>query len=245
MQGNGEMQACLSPAFAGAHAWCNEKMMLASNLADSVPIGEFFASGGLEQALSTYAETKGGCDRRVAASMWSLYYFSALTIPYIVARTLEGQVLPTAFDTMTLSLSADGLPNAFGVRDPGSLQDIGTGDVFSVIAPLIEHHLAGAVAQLKSRTGIAPRLSWNNAAVYIDYALRTVWDMPDLGCAVDDLVHRSNLPDGAPNPFHGCLRFEQDGAEMVCRRKVCCLRYQIPGVPSCGNLCALPSQRMQ
>nr|WP_307953117.1 (2Fe-2S)-binding protein [Sinorhizobium medicae] len=26
---------------------------------------------------------------------------------------------------------------------------------------------------------------------------------------------------------------------------MCCLRYLLPGIPSCGSLCALPSQRKQ
>jgi ferric iron reductase protein FhuF len=37
-------------------------------------------------------------------------------------------------------------------------------------------------------------------------------------------------------------RVEEDG-QMIQRRKLCCLRYMLPGVASCGNRCALPSQR--
>lgn len=36
-------------------------------------------------------------------AMWSLYYFSALTIPYVVARVLDHQALPAAFDGMRFS----------------------------------------------------------------------------------------------------------------------------------------------
>ncbi|MDI7861784.1 siderophore-iron reductase FhuF [Rhizobiaceae bacterium n13] len=244
LQNDGERSSYLSPAFAGAHAWCNEKMALAANLADAVPLAEFFSSGALERALSTYAGTKQGCDLRVAASMWSLYYFSALAIPYILARTVEGQVLPIDFDAMTLSLAPDGLPSTFGVRDVGVLEDLGGGDVFSVVGPLVEKHLRQIVEQLRTRTGIAPRLAWNNAAVYIDYALRNSWT-PTGNATVDQLVECPRIQDGVSNPFYGCLRFEQEDGQTVCRRKVCCLRYMIPGIPSCGSLCALPNQRMQ
>ena len=59
------------------------------------------------------------------------------------------------------------------------------------------------------------------------------------------LFSQSHLPDGSANPFLGCLRHDVEGEETVCRRKVCCLRYLLPGIPSCGELCALPAQRKQ
>lgn len=243
-QAAAEEPSALSPAFAGVHAWCNEKMTLSANLAEGVPLSEFFASGALENALATYAQTKQGCDIRVAASMWSLYYFSALAIPYILARTIEAQALPIDFDAMTLSLGPDGLPSTFGVSGTGAWQDLVVDDVFSVIGPLVDNHLREIVAQLKDRVGIAPRLAWNNAAVYIDYALRSAWN-PAGQATVDQLVECPRMRAGVANPFYGCLRFEHENGQMVCRRKVCCLRYMIPGIPSCGSLCALPGQRIQ
>ena len=66
----------ISAAFAGPHAWCNEKMMLSADLADGIPLTEFFASGAFDRTLSIYAATFGGSDRRAVASMWSLFYFS-------------------------------------------------------------------------------------------------------------------------------------------------------------------------
>lgn len=45
----------LSAAFAGPHAWCNEKMMLSENLSDGIPLSDFFASGAFDRTLSHYA----------------------------------------------------------------------------------------------------------------------------------------------------------------------------------------------
>ncbi|WP_156943331.1 ferric iron reductase protein FhuF [Ensifer sp. WSM1721] len=234
----------LSAAFAGPHAWCNEKMVLSADLADGIPLPEFFASGAFDRALSLYAETSGGSDRRAVASMWSLFYFSALTIPYVVARVLDHQALPVMFEDMTVALSADGLPRAFGVATAGEWRD-GAGEIFAVIGSLMEEHLSRVVPYLKATGGISPKLAWNNAAVYIDYALRTAGTEP-LNEQADAMVGCRVMPNGAPNPFFDCLRQEEEAdGTRVCRRKICCLRYLLPGVPSCGSLCALPSQRNQ
>lgn len=234
----------LSSAFSGPHAWCNEKMMLADDLADGIALPEFFSSGAFDRALDTYAEKSGGTDRRAVASMWSLYYFSALTIPYLVARVLDHQVLPVAFNRMKVALADDGLPRAFGVDDAGDWQAGDDDDVFATLAPLMGEHLREVVGYLKSSGGIAPKLAWNNALVYIDYALRAAGVEP-LHAQAQALICSKSLPDGSPNPFFDCLRHEEEDGARVCRRKICCLRYLLPGVRSCGSLCALPSQRNQ
>ncbi|MCA1439665.1 siderophore-iron reductase FhuF [Ensifer sp. IC4062] len=234
----------LSSAFAGPHAWCNEKMMLAEDLSDGIPLTTFFASGAFERALSTYAGTSNGSDRRAVASMWSLYYFSCLTIPYVIARVLDHQALPIAFDAMTVAVSADGLPRAFGVATPGDWREDSEQEIFSVLTPLMEEHLGKVVGHLKAVGGISPKLAWNNAAVHIDYALRTAGTEP-LNHQADAMVDCRLMPNGAPNPFFDCLRHDEEDGAPVCRRKICCLRYLLPGIPSCGSLCALPSQRKQ
>ena len=221
--------------------------MLSSELDGAVPLSEFFGSGGFSAALDTYASAHGGTDRRAVASMWSLYYFSMLTIPYIVARR-AGHALPVAAGDMTIALAEDGLPRALGLAREGDWSEGKGTDLLSFVMPLVSQHLAEIVAQLKALGGIAPKLAWNNAAVYIDYAFNaTEQERPADGdaWASRSLFSQPQLPDGSANPFLGCLRHEINGEETVCRRKVCCLRYLLPGIPSCGELCALPAQRKQ
>lgn len=237
----------LKAVFAGEHAWCGEKMMLSSELEDGVPLSEFFSSGGFSAALDTYAAAHGSPDRRAVASMWSLYYFSMLTIPYVVARRAD-HILPVAPGDMTIALAEDGLPRALGLAREGDWSEGKGTDLLSFVMPLVSQHLAEIVAQLKALGGIAPKLAWNNAAVYIDYAFNaTERERPADGdaWASRSLFSQTHLPDGTTNPFLGCLRHEADGEETVCRRKICCLRYLLPGIPSCGELCALPAQRKQ
>jgi ferric iron reductase protein FhuF len=234
----------LSPAFAGEHAWCREKMMLAAELAGGVPLPVFFADGGFRRAIDRYAQISGGSDRRAVVSMWSLYYFSGLTIPYLLARRIAGQVLPVAFKEMTIMLEDNGLPGAFGVSHAGTFEGEMAADGFETAAPLIETHLGEAVSQLKAY-GISAKLCWNNAAVYIDYALRLTAEGRAFEGSDLPFFTESCLPGGGVNPFRGCLQHVEEDGERVARRKVCCLRYMLPGIPSCGKLCALPAQRSQ
>ena len=237
----------LKAVFAGEHAWCGEKMMLSAELDDAVPLTDFFGSGGFSAALDAYAAAHGGTDRRAVASMWSLYYFSILTIPYIVARRADC-ALPIAMQSMTIALAEDGLPRALGLARGGDWSEGQNDDLLAFVVPLVTQHISEVVAQLKAQGGIAPKLAWNNAAVYIDYAFNaTDRERPAHGdaWASRPLFSQPQLPDGSPNPFLGCLRHEVEGGETVCRRKVCCLRYLLPGIPSCGELCALPNQRKQ
>ncbi|WP_162245009.1 MULTISPECIES: siderophore-iron reductase FhuF [unclassified Rhizobium] len=222
-------------------------MMLSGELEGATGLKDFFASGAFARALDTYAADKAGADRRAVASMWSLYYFSALTIPYIVARRFH-QELSVSPDTMSIALGEDGLPRAFGLPDEGAWHEGSDDDLLSFVAPLVRDHLTPIVQQLKNQCGIAPKLAWNNAAVYIDYAFNaTARGKPSEAgnWASRALFEEQFLPDGTLNPFRGCLRHETAREETICRRKVCCLRYLLPGIPSCGELCALPEQRKQ
>ncbi len=235
----------LKAIFSGDHAWCGEKIMLSSDLDGALPLSDFLTGDGLSDTLDRYARTHGEADRRAAASFWSLYYFSALAIPYVVARRAEA-TLPIALDAMTIALADDGLPRAFGLPDAGDWSE--GEDLVDFVTPLVDCHLSRVVAVLKEKTGISPKLAWNNAAVYIDYAFNAT----DHACAEGEdhwparsLFNCPLLSDGSRNPFHGCLRHEQEGDVVHCRRKVCCLRYKLPGIPGCGELCALPELRKQ
>lgn len=219
--------------------------MLSSDLAGAIPLGDFLAGDGFSETLDRFAESHGNVDRRAAASFWSLYYFSALTIPYIVAHRAE-RALPVDFDAMTIALGEDGLPRAFGLPHEGDWSE--GDDLLRVVTPLVDCHLARAVALLKEQAGIAPRLAWNNAAVYIDHAFNVTDRTPPEG---DDpwpsrpLFDCPLLANGRRNPFQGILRHELEAGATHCRRKICCLRYMLPGIPGCGELCALPELRKQ
>ena len=235
----------LRAVFSGDHAWCGEKLRLSGELDGAVAVSSFFRDGGFAAMLERFADEKGAADRRAAASFWSLYYFSALAIPFVVARR-AGWTMPVAFGEMTMVLGEDGLPAAFGLPEAGGWGDP-PDSMAELVRPLVQAHLAEVVALLKEKGGIAPKLSWTNAAVYIDYAINATAgaDHPadDREWPSRPLFETKSLAEGEANPFLGCLRREAVDGAVHCRRKVCCLRYMLPGIPGCGELCALPEQR--
>lgn len=240
----GRTSGQLKAIFTGDHAWCGEKLLLTSDLPDAVSLPVFFEAERFGAMLDRFAGTKGAGDRRAAASFWSLYYFSALAIPFIVARR-AGWALPMHFDEMVISVDAEGLPRAFGIASEGDWCDA-EDDLPEMLLPLVDVHLSTAVLLLKERGGIAPKLAWNNAAVYIDYALNATATGEGLAgetWSARALFERPAFADGQKNPFFGCLRHEEIDGQVHCRRKVCCLRYMLPGIPGCGELCALPDRR--
>ncbi|QRM54193.1 siderophore-iron reductase FhuF [Sinorhizobium sp. BG8] len=92
--------------------------------------------------------------------------------------------------------------------------------------------------------GVSQRLLWNNAAAYLSWI---VGEIEVFGGAQSPcgkcLMENECWSDGKRNPLYGTIRTcEKDGNCFSCR-KVCCLRYALPGVCGCGNLCPLPQGR--
>lgn len=235
----------LRAVFAGEHAWCADKLRLAADLPGAIPLPAFFEAERFGAMLDRFAGARGADDRRVALSFWSLYYFSALAIPFVVARR-AGWNLPLQLDGMTIALDDEDLPTAFGLPHEGAPRPCSE-TPSGMLQPLVTMHLGEAVRLLKAVGGLAPKLAWNNAAVYVDYALKATAGASAAGgadnWAAGELFETPRFADGTANPFLGCLRHEEAGGIRHCRRKVCCLRYRLPGVPGCGELCALPERR--
>lgn len=180
-------------------------------------------------------------------SMWSMYYFASLTLPCLAAALGSGHLLPVDFERTSLALDAHGLPRSFGLAgDPVPIAEEAAGGWFR---PLFAHHLRPAVDLLVRKGGISANLVWCNVASYVDYGVETACARPDLSpaaraCALA-LVHDRTAPDGLPNPLVGAIRRVEEEGLTLRRRKVCCLRYMLPGVESCGSLCALPAIRQK
>lgn len=233
----------LKALFHGDNAWCADRMMLSHEMTDGITLPEFLHGSYLPQTLQKCASAYPDADLRAVASFWSLYYFSFLLIPYICARQ-SGVLLPVEFENMTIAMNDQGLPRAFGLPDDGQVCDVP--DVVETVSHVARCHLNTVVQVLKERTGIAPKLAWNNAAVYINHAINRMAEndvCDEWPCR--SLFEARTFTDGTRNPFFGCLRQEEDHGVNLCRRKICCLRYKLPGVAGCGELCALPELRKQ
>lgn len=243
----GDSEARLAALFPGELAWCAERMRPKSVLTEAEALPVFFAEGGYERAIATFAALYPQADRRSVVSMWSMYYFAGLTLPCLAAAFCSGHLLPVDFERTSLAHDANGLPRSFGLAgDPVPITDETAGGWFR---PLFANHLRPAVDVIIRKGWISANLAWCNVASYVDYGVETACARPDLPASVRAralaLIHDRTAPDGLPNPLVGAIRRVEEEGLTLRRRKVCCLRYMLPGVESCGSLCALPAIRQK
>lgn len=115
--------------------------------------------------------------------------------------------------------------------------------------PLFEGHVAPLIERFSGHFGVSPRLLWTNAAAIFEWALHQVATTseanPDaldegfalLAARIDTQGRRSLMADAVRYPL-------LDG-EPTRQRKLCCLRYLLPGVAYCGSLCPLPEETIR
>lgn len=205
---------------------------------------DLLTEDGLPSAVARLVGRHSGVDRRAVLSVWSMYYFSHLAIGPAILWLKFRRAVPLSPDALDLRLNAGtGLPETIVVRDPNAQVPAAT--VHHAFEALIFDHAAPVIGQF-ARAGLSPRLLWSNLAVYLEWIVR------ELGGKVDPRLCEEGLallecerwPDGRPNPLFGLLgRTCEGGADEFTRRRVCCLRYLLPGVPGCGMICPLPSGR--
>jgi ferric iron reductase protein FhuF len=202
---------------------------------------DLFTAERFDGALAPLMTHYPGSDRRAVASLWSLYYFSTLTIVPIILWRRLGLVLPLALDDLQLIVSEDtGLPEAFLLPDSGRVEHgLRTSEA---LRPMIEDHLRPAITFISGHCRLSQRLLWCNAAGYIDWIAREL-DPGDDNAAGLQLFGKHKLTDGTDNPLHGTIKRISIGDTVLSQRKVCCLRYMLPGVGGCGETCPLPQGR--
>ncbi|MCJ2142622.1 siderophore-iron reductase FhuF [Methylobacterium sp. E-066] len=206
--------------------------------ASALPVAALRDPAVFDTTLSAFGAGYGPVDRRVLVSYWSQFYLAALATPALTALVCLGRTLPLAFDTTRLELDAAGRPARLLV--PVDPPDCRSGCALG-LAGLVEDHLRPFVEMCNARCGIAPRVLWGNAAVIVDYVAGELGcgDEPACAVAATRLGWRGALACDK-NPLAQALRADASGCR---RRRACCLRHRLPGVPSCGALCPLECAR--
>ncbi len=175
-------------------------------------------------------------DRRALVSYWSQFYLAALATPALTALVRLGRPLPLAFERTSLELDAAGRPARLLV-DPG---EPGCGRACLAaarpgLAGLVEDHLRPFVELCCAQCGLAPRVIWGNAAVILDYVAGELGGDAPACAEVAACLGRCGGPACPRTPLAQALCPGESG----CRRRTCCLRSRLPGIPSCGALCPL------
>ncbi|ACC73165.1 siderophore-iron reductase FhuF [Paraburkholderia phymatum] len=174
---------------------------------------------------------------RALLSQWSKYYF-ALAVPAALVSALVLQRPLDMAPARCVLLLTDGMPEALYL--PHDALGEMTDDPARRYASLIDEHLHSLVDQLASMTKIAPRVLWSNVGNLLDSLFEQCAAMP--GAQRDAAwMFESRALFGAdePNPLRTPVRHVTPASKRLPvpfrARRVCCVRYEIPGE---DQLCA-------
>lgn len=235
------MIASLAACFDGGLAPWRDMVSLEAP-EDAMPGAALLDRARIAALVGRFGAAYPGADPRSVVSLWSQFYFAALVVPYAAALLVAGRSLPVALGEMRLAFHPDGRPSALILRNDGTAAS----PERDGLAPLIEDHAEPLIRHLAAQFAVAPRLLWCNFATYLDWTIREIGPRaaPDALTACRHRLAAATGPDGRRNPIRGALteRSACGEAGSPCRR-ICCLRYLLPGTPGCGALCPIPEGR--
>ena len=179
---------------------------------------------------------------RALLSQWSKYYFGLAAPAGILAARLLRRPLDMS-PLRTQLVLREGMPVALHFAADALRPH--THDTALNYAGLLEH-LDAVIGMLAGMTRIAPRVLWSNAGNLLDYLLEQCALLPgeedDRGDAAW-LFGPSLGADGAPNPLRAPIRQMKPRSALLPdpfrARRVCCVRYEIPGETQLCTSCPL------
>ncbi|CEJ15500.1 Ferric iron reductase protein FhuF [bacterium YEK0313] len=224
----------LTQLLDGRLAFLKPRLALAADPRSAVAGVALGDPAAVRTLVARYGETYPGEDVRAIASLWSKWLFATVLEPVLAANLLADWALPTGFGEVGLILGTDGRPEVLKLAHGGGACSPRSAD--ERFAGLIDGFLAPAIATLAAATGIAPRVLWSNVGNYVEHALKRVEAAtgPDWPGVVQgyDLLASRRRGDGRPNPLFEPVTYGEGGNAR--RRRVCCIRYLIPGQAYCG-----------
>ncbi|MGY4490638.1 siderophore-iron reductase FhuF [Pseudomonas sp. TE3610] len=190
----------------------------------------------LTHLLGLYSQRFPGCDRRAIVSLWSKGYFEALFPPLLASCLALELQLPIALDRLGLAVNERGTPVLIVLESAGRIMD-SAGQAPLQICALFHDNLQPFIEQVARFGRVSARALWGNVAAYLAWALGLLvqhqWISPARALELRALFSAPQLPDGSVNPLHSAYQF--DTADGQPRRRVCCLRYQLPDLPYCAD----------
>ncbi|CAA2136662.1 siderophore-iron reductase FhuF [Methylobacterium bullatum] len=197
------------------------------------PLSILTSKAAFDEVVDGFGRASGDgfetADRRALVSLWTQYYLPALIIPYFTALSRLGRALPIGFDRVGFELDEGGIVSRFIVAE----EDDRRAGPEPGLDPLIEGHLRPFFDLCQTHYGLSRHVLWCNAGVTADFALRALsGDALPASSRAEACLGRCGGDAFGRCPLAQAFR---GGEER--RRRVCCMRYRIPGVPSCGALC--------
>jgi ferric iron reductase protein FhuF len=239
---DGADQRCLDLVTSAGHDYLAGKFLLAApGDKVSTPLAALLDAAHFEAVTADYGLRHPGVDRRAIVSLWSLFYLSTVGIGVIVAASVYGVRLPLALQDLCVLHEKGGPPAAILLPHGGARYDGPVG--VEALQALVRDHCDPLIEAIARGQKVSKRMLWNNLVVYLDWVIREIGAHIGDDAVADVLtaLHAPQFADGMKNPLHGLLRRDGTSGEPV--RKVCCLRYCVPGVGGCGGMCPLPEGR--
>lgn len=213
---------CTTGAVAGADGW----LSCADLIADT---------DALHEQIAASAEGRGTDDMQVLASLWVQSY--TFRVPSIaVAAWALGLPVPTVAAEHTLVHVSRNRPAEVAV----TVDTIDQVDAATLVARVVDEHLAPFVAAVRAGVKVGERLLWGNVATSLAAIFRSVHGLGPHG---DPAVRQraGELFGAAPDlaALGAFATIEVPGAlGWWWDRSNCCLWYQIPGNEMCED-CSL------
>jgi ferric iron reductase protein FhuF len=234
------MISSLAPCFTGTFMGFKDALALPGEYEASLEGRALLDPQVTEKLLGRFAGVHPGADRRALVSMWTQWYFGALVIPVTAAIVLLDRDLPVELERVRIAFHEDGRVAAIVVADDGTSCGAGMPNRFS---RLFMGHVDPLIRHLAEHFRVSPRLLWTNAATVFEWTLQQAAAYDD--ASVEALAEGHALLEartdmsGKSNPMCGAVQLRHEDGQTFRRRKVCCLRYLLPGVDDCGSLCPL------
>ena len=236
----------MTAATGTRYAYCHDSLLLQPKAGAEIVACRALADADvLAGLIDRFALAYPGADRRAVVSLWTLYYFSTLTIAVAVAGLELRRVVPVALDDISLCVDPQtAAPQAFLLPHLGQVR--GVLSIEHILHPMLRQHCEPLIDAMTAHTGVGRKLLWNNVAAYLNWIVEEIGRttrQPDFPDAVN-AYHAPVWSDGWKNPLFGLIRPHcGDDGQVCARRKICCLRYGLPGIGGCGLSCPLPQGR--
>jgi ferric iron reductase protein FhuF len=173
---------------------------------------------------------------RALLSQWSKYYFGLAVPAALAAALILRRPLDMAPAHCTLLLR-DGMPEALYL--PHDALAGAADEPARRYASLVDEHLPHVIEQLAAMTKIAPRVLWSNVGNLLDTLFEQCAPLPDAARDAAWMFESRALSSGESNPLRAPVRNVTPRSTLLPApfraRRVCCVRYEIPGE---DQLCA-------
>jgi ferric iron reductase protein FhuF len=184
-----------------------------------------------DAVIDGFGRPFGPADRRAVVSLWTQSYLAALIIPYFTALSRLGQALPIAFDRTGFECDEAGTISRFLLSDA----EPPLAGSEAALVPLVDEHLRPFFDLCHAHSGVSRRVLWTNAGVAADVTLRAL--NLDAGLAAPIAAQAEACLSRCDADAFGRCPLAQAFAAGERRRRVCCMRYRLPGIASCGAAC--------